>query len=77
MKITGQASMWFEHMTNDQMLLTLCIRKEDLEDPAAWCQELRTICRASTTEPKTVLDAEALMKQSAALRYRIKSKTRS
>lgn len=69
--------MWFEHMTDDQMLLTLCIRKEDLEDPAAWCQELRAICRASTTVPKTFLDAEALMEQSAALRHRIKSKARS
>lgn len=68
--------MWFDHMTDHHMLLALCIREEELDDPAAWCQEFREYRRWAREGPKTVTEAEAMMARSAALADRIKKSPR-
>lgn len=68
------AAVWFDQMTDDQMLLALCIREEELDDPAAWCQEFRAYRREAKEGPKTVAEAEAMMLRSAALSDRIRKK---
>lgn len=66
--------MWFDQMTDDQMLLALCIREEELDDPAAWCREFRAYSQEAKEGPKTVAEAEAMMLRSAALSDRIRKK---
>lgn len=64
--------MWFDKLTDDQMLLALCIREEELDDSGAWCQEFRAFSREAKEGPKTVAEAEAMMQRSAALSDRIR-----
>ncbi len=66
--------MWFDHMTDHKMLLALYIREEELDAPAAWCQEFRAYSREAKEGPKTVAEAEAMMARSAALSDRIHKK---
>ena len=62
----------FDQLPDNEMLLALCIREEELDDPAAWCSELREVVRDSRTPPKTVDEVEALAERWDALRHRIK-----
>jgi hypothetical protein len=66
--------MWFDQMDDTRMLLTLCIREEELDDPAAWCAEFREYRRKAYEGPKTVAEAEAMMAQGSALADRINKK---
>lgn len=54
------------------MLLALCIREEELDDTAAWCEAFREYSREAKEGPKTVAEAEAMMQRSAALIDRIR-----
>jgi len=63
--------MWFDHLTDREMLLALCIREEELDDLAGWCAEFRAHHRDAKVGPKTVAEAEAMTARSVALAERI------
>ncbi len=67
----------FDQLPDNEMLLALCIGEEELDDPAAWCNDLRDVARDSRTPPKTVAEVEALSERWDALRNRIKKRTDS
>lgn len=67
--------MWFDHMNDSEMLLTLCIREEELDDLANWCHEFRAFSREAKVGPKTVAEAEAMMARRDALADRINKKS--
>ena len=50
----------FDQLPDNEMLLALCICEEELDDPAAWCNDLGEVVRDSRTPPKTVDEVEAL-----------------
>lgn len=64
--------IWFEGLADSEMLLVLCIREEELDNPAAWCQEFRAFCRDTKDGPKTVGEAEAMVAKSASLSSKIR-----
>lgn len=66
--------MWFDHMSDERMLLTLCIREEELDDPSAWCRDFRAHCHETREGPSTTAEAEAMMSRSDALVGRINKK---
>lgn len=68
--------MWFEHMSDEQMLLALCIREDELDDPAAWCSEFRAYSLISKEPQKSATEAEALMARADALFGRGKKASR-
>jgi len=43
----------FLSLPDDDLMLLLCVRPENLPDPARWCHEMREYIRASETEPQT------------------------
>lgn len=64
-----------DDFSDDEMLLALCIREEELDDPADWCREARELGRACKIGPKTSDEAHALMARSERLFQRIKKIT--
>ena len=62
----------FEQLPDHEMLLALCIREEELDDPPAWCSDLRGIVRDSRTPPKTVAEVESMTERWKALRNKVK-----
>ncbi len=52
--------MAFIDLPDDELLLALCILKEQLDDPSAWCRELRRLYHPDISSPKTTADSEAL-----------------
>ena len=50
----------FLDLPDDQFLLTLCVREENLKDPARWCAEMRALAKARKIGPKTTAEAEAM-----------------
>jgi hypothetical protein len=58
-------------LSDEDLLLALCVRPEQLDDPSAWCARLREL--ESRPDPTTVMEAEALMKDRDALRDTIHS----
>lgn len=50
----------FLSLPDDDLMLLLCVRPENLPDPARWCHEMREYIRASETEPQTSQEAENL-----------------
>lgn len=48
-------------LSDTEFLLALCIREEELEDPATWCKEMRQLNRDIHAGPKTSDEAHALM----------------
>lgn len=42
-------------------MLALCVRPENLADPAKWCAEMREHAKRCKVGPKTVAEAEELM----------------
>ncbi len=61
----------FDQLPDNEMLLALCIREEELDDPGAWCSDLREVVRDSRAPPKTVAEVEVLTERWDALRNRI------
>lgn len=64
----------FIDLPDDELLLLLCIREEELEDPRAWCEEFRQLRRDSQATPQTSDEAHRLMARAAALRDAIHPK---
>lgn len=57
----------FLDLPDDLFMLALCVREENLRDPARWCAEMREHVRAVKRGPKTVAEAEALMAEATRL----------
>lgn len=51
----------FLDLADDLFMLALCVRAENLRDPANWCAEMRKNAVATQLGPKTVAEAEAIM----------------
>ena len=51
----------FLDLPDDLFMLALCIREENLKDPAKWCSEMRALARAKKIGPKTSKEAEELL----------------
>ena len=50
----------FLDLPDDQFMLTLCVREENLKDPVRWCAEMRALAKARKIGPKTTAEAEAM-----------------
>ena len=50
----------FLDLPDDLFMLALCVREENLKDPARWCTEMRALAKAKKIGPKTSAEAEAL-----------------
>ncbi len=50
-------------LPDDLFMLALCVRPENLKDPAKWCSKIRTLHKAVQAGPTTVAEAEELMAQ--------------
>lgn len=50
----------FLSLSDDDFMLALCVRPEDLTDPKRWCREMRENFRARQEGPKTSAEADAL-----------------
>ncbi len=59
-------------LSDEQLLLALCIWDEQLDDPAEWCRELRQLSLDTHAGPKTSEEAHALMARGNRLRAAIK-----
>ena len=57
----------FLDLPDDLFMLALCVREENLHNPVRWCAEMREHARAVKRGPKTVAEAEALMKATVRL----------
>lgn len=57
----------FLDLPDDLFMLALCVREENLRDPARWCAEMREHARAVKRGTKTVAEAEALTETAARL----------
>ena len=55
------------HLKDGELMLALCVREENLLDPASWCQEIRDLCRAQSLNISTSEHAERLMQWSSRL----------
>lgn len=54
--------MTFLDLSDEALMLALCVRPENLEEPARWCREIRALARAINEGPKTTEEAEELMR---------------
>lgn len=48
-------------LPDDQLLLALCVRGENLSDPTSWCQEMRSLWRAKAEPIPSADHANRLM----------------
>ncbi len=53
-------SQIFSGLSDEAMLLALCIHPERLPDPARWCREWRAVCAAIEKGPATSEEADHL-----------------
>jgi len=56
--MTSPVACWID-LPDDQLMLVLCVREENLDNPALWCEEMRALARLGLEAPKTVAEAEA------------------
>ena len=64
--------MSFLDLPDDQLLLLLCIREEELDEPAAWCREWRALSREMDAGPRTSAEADALWERNEQLCLAVK-----
>jgi hypothetical protein len=50
----------FLDLPDEQFMLAICVREENLKDPARWCAEMRALAKARKIGPKTSAEAEAI-----------------
>ncbi len=55
------------HLPDDELLLALCVREENLADPAKWCQEMRAYWAEQSRPIRDAEHAERLMDWSTRL----------
>lgn len=56
----------FLDLSDEAFMLAFCVRPENLQDPARWCGEMRSLVQAMKVGPTSVLESEQMME--AALR---------
>ncbi len=54
-------------LPDDQLMLALCVREENLTDPAKWCRELRACWLEKSKQIRDAVHAERLMEWSERL----------
>ncbi len=57
----------FLQLPNDELMLALCVREENLKDPGAWCQEIRAYWVEQSKPIRDAAHAERLMEWSERL----------
>jgi hypothetical protein len=57
----------FLRLPDEKLLLALCVREENLQDPKTWCEERRQWYLASTKPDLSVADVERLQEWSGRL----------
>lgn len=50
----------FLDLPDEQFMLALCVREENLKDPARWCAEMKALAKARKIGPKTSAEAEEM-----------------
>jgi hypothetical protein len=55
-------------LSDDDLMLMLCVRAEKLSDPSRWCREMRAYILATNNGPKTSAEADELFATMARLR---------
>ena len=56
------------NLSDDDYMLMLCVRPENLKDPSRWCREMRASAQAMNDGPKTPAEADELFATMARLR---------
>lgn len=57
----------FLQLPDDELMLALCVREENLKDPGAWCQEIRAYWVEQSKPIRDAAHAGRLMKWSERL----------
>ena len=60
MTISNHDYKSFLDLPDEQFMLAICVREENLKDPARWCAEMRALAKARKIGPKTTAEAEAM-----------------
>lgn len=55
-------------LSDDELMLMLCVHHEKLPDPSRWCREIRAYIKATNDGPKTSAEADELFATMARLR---------
>ena len=55
-------------LSDNDLMLMLCVRPEKLADPSRWCREMRAFAQASNNGPKTSAEADELFAMMERLR---------
>lgn len=58
----------FLRLSDDDLMLMLCVHPEKLPDPSRWCREIRAYIKATNVGPKTSAEAGALFATMARLK---------
>jgi hypothetical protein len=58
----------FLNLSDDDLMLMLCVRPEKMTDPKQWCREMRAYIQATNDGPKTSAEADELFATMARLR---------
>ena len=56
--MTSPVESWID-LPDELFMLALCVREENLDNSALWCEEMRQLARLSKDAPKTVAEADA------------------
>jgi hypothetical protein len=59
-KVNKSTSTWLD-LSDEAFMLALCVRPENLQDPARWCSEMRSHAQAMKVGPTTVQESEQMM----------------
>jgi hypothetical protein len=60
------ASTWLD-LPDEAFMLVLCVRPENLSNPARWCSEMRAHARAVKVGPTSVQQSEQMMETATRL----------
>lgn len=55
-------------LSDDDLMLMLCVHPEKLSDPSRWCSDMRYFIKASSDGPKTSKEADILFAMGERLR---------
>lgn len=61
-------SLSFLSLSDDDLMLMLCVRPEKLTAPSLWCREMRAYIQATNDGPKTSAESDELFATMARLR---------
>jgi hypothetical protein len=64
----NDAKQMFNDLSDDDLMLMLCVKPENLIDPSRWCRDMRDHIQASSKEPTTSQEADILFATAKRLR---------